>query len=549
MSAWMTHQIHNQFDELQDYNLYTTDPILQEILQRYGSRNSVHLSEFGAVVGCESFYHHADLANKLPPILHSFDARGRRADFVEFHPSWHKWMALNRKYAVHAHPFLNFTQESGWVDWAAKFFLSGQVECGNLCPNSMTLGSIPLIQKEPELWKKLGDKLLSTEYDERDLPIAQKKSIWIGMGMTEKQGGSDVRANETTAVPVGQSGRGQAYLLTGHKWFFSAPMCDAHLVVAKTEHDGLACFFVPRWLEDGTKNAIHIQRLKEKVGNRSNSSSEVEFKEAWGIMMGEAGRGIPTIIEMANYTRLTCAVGSSGIMRQALVQSIAYTRQRQAFGKRLIEQPLMRSVLTDLALETEAAMQLSFHLAHCYEHDSELCLAWKRIMTPAAKFWVCKRAVEMTGEMMEVFGGNGYVEHGIMARLFKEAPVNTIWEGSGNVMCLDVLRAISRDPESIEHLFKDLASTASHDKILNEELQGLFRLFHQEPDDLQFMGRSLVSRLVVLSQAVLLKRYAPDFIANAFIETRYQKFHGQVVGMLDPKQVDVTSILNRAFAA
>lgn len=549
MSAWMTHQIHNQFDELQDYNLYITDPILQEILQRYGSRNSVHLSEFGAVVGCESFYHHADLANKHPPILHSFDARGRRADFVEFHPSWHKWMALNRKYAVHAHPFLNFTQESGWVDWAAKFFLSGQVECGNLCPNSMTLGSIPLIQKEPELWKKLGDKLLSTEYDERDLPIAQKKSIWIGMGMTEKQGGSDVRANETTAVPVGQSGRGQAYLLTGHKWFFSAPMCDAHLVVAKTEHDGLACFFVPRWLEDGTKNAIHIQRLKEKVGNRSNSSSEVEFKEAWGIMMGEAGRGIPTIIEMANYTRLTCAVGSSGIMRQALVQSIAYTRQRQAFGKRLIEQPLMRSVLTDLALETEAAMQLSFHLAHCYEHDSELCLAWKRIMTPAAKFWVCKRAVEMTGEMMEVFGGNGYVEHGIMARLFKEAPVNTIWEGSGNVMCLDVLRAISRDPESIEHLFKDLASTASHDKILNEELQGLFRLFHQEPDDLQFMGRSLVSRLVVLSQAVLLKRYAPDFIANAFIATRYQKFHGQVVGMLDPKQVDVTSILNRAFAA
>ena len=549
MSAWMTHQIHNQFDELQDYNLYTTDPILQEILQRYGSRNSVHLSEFGAVVGCESFYHHADLANKHPPILHSFDARGRRADFVEFHPSWHKWMALNRKYAVHAHPFLNFTQESGWVDWAAKFFLSGQVECGNLCPNSMTLGSIPLIQKEPELWKKLGDKLLSTEYDERDLPIAQKKSIWIGMGMTEKQGGSDVRANETTAVPVGQSGRGQAYLLTGHKWFFSAPMCDAHLVVAKTEHDGLACFFVPRWLEDGTKNAIHIQRLKEKVGNRSNSSSEVEFKEAWGIMIGEAGRGIPTIIEMANYTRLTCAVGSSGIMRQALVQSIAYTRQRQAFGKRLIEQPLMRSVLTDLALETEAAMQLSFHLAHCYEHDSELCLAWKRIMTPAAKFWVCKRAVEMTGEMMEVFGGNGYVEHGIMARLFKEAPVKTIWEGSGNVMCLDVLRAISRDPESIEHLFKDLASTASHDKILNEELQGLFRLFHQEPDDLQFMGRSLVSRLVVLSQAVLLKRYAPDFIANAFIATRYQKFHGQVVGMLDPKQVDVTSILNRAFAA
>ena len=548
MSAWTTHQINNQFDELKDYNLFTTDQVLKEIIQRYGSRNSVHLGEFGAAVGCESFYVHADLANKHTPILHSFDARGRRADFIEFHPSWHKWMALNRKYAVHAHPFLNFTQESGWVDWAAKFFLSGQIECGNLCPNSMTLGSIPLIQKEPELWKKLGEKLLSTEYDERDLPIPQKKSIWIGMGMTEKQGGSDVRANETMAVPVAESGRGKAYLLTGHKWFFSAPMCDAHLVVAKTENDGLACFFVPRWLDDGTKNSIHIQRLKDKVGNRSNSSSEVEFKDAFGIMIGEAGRGIPTIIEMANYTRLTCSVGSSAIMRQALVQCIAYTRQRTAFGKRLIEQPLMRSVLTDLALETEAAMQLSFHLAHCYEHESELCLAWKRIMTPASKFWICKRAVELTGEMMEVFGGNGYVDNGIMARLFKEAPVNTIWEGSGNVMCLDVLRAISRDPESIENLFKDLASTANQDKVLNEELQNLFKLFHHEPEEIQFMGRSLVGRLVVLSQAVLLKRYAPDFISDAFIATRYQKFHGQVVGMIDPKQVNVAAILNRAFA-
>jgi len=548
-TAWMTHQISNQFDELENYNLFETDTVLQEILAHYGSQDQARLTEMGKVVGSAEYYDYADLANRHTPILHAFDARGRRKDFIEFHPAWHKWMGLNRQFDTHAHPFNHPNSPTKWVEWAARFYLAGQVECGNLCPNSMTLGSIPLIQREPELWAKIGDKLLSAEYDERDVPISQKKSIWLGMGMTEKQGGSDVRANETIAVPVAEAGRGQAYLLTGHKWFFSAPMCDAHLVVAKTEQDGLACFFVPRWLENGTKNPIHIQRLKDKVGNRSNSSSEVEFKEAWGIMIGEAGRGIPTIIEMANYTRLTCSVGSTAMFRQALVQCIAYTRQRKAFGKHLAEQPLMRAVLADLALETEAAMQLSFHLAHCYETDDALSVAWKRIMTPASKFWICKRAVELTGEMMEIFGGNGYVDNGIMARIFKEAPVNTIWEGSGNVMCLDVLRAISRDVESIEILFQDLATTAMQDEQLKQELQNLFQLFQQTPEELQFMGRSLVSRLVILAQAVLLKRHAPDYVADGFIQSRYSPFHGRVVGMLEMKQPDVERLLHRAFAA
>lgn len=548
-TAWMTHQISNQFDELENYNLFETDTVLQEILARYGGQDQIRLTEMGEVVGSTEYYDYADLANRHTPILHAFDARGRRKDFIEFHPAWHKWMGLNRQFDTHAYPFNHPNSSSKWVEWAARFYLAGQVECGNLCPNSMTLGSIPLIQREPELWAKIGDKLLSAEYDERDVPISQKKSIWLGMGMTEKQGGSDVRANETMAVPVAESGRGQAYLLTGHKWFFSAPMCDAHLVVAKTEQDGLACFFVPRWLEDGTKNPIHVQRLKEKVGNRSNSSSEVEFKEAWGIMIGDAGRGIPTIIEMANYTRLTCSVGSTAMLRQALVQCIAYTRQRKAFGKLLAEQPLMRAVLADLALETEAAMQLSFHLAHCYETDDALSVAWKRIMTPASKFWICKRAVELTGEMMEVFGGNGYVDNGIMALIFKEAPVNTIWEGSGNVMCLDVLRAISRDVESIEILFQDLAATVMQDEQLKQELQNLFQLFQQKSDELQFMGRSLVSRLVILAQAVLLKQHAPDYVADGFIQSRYSPFHGRVVGMLEMKQPDVERLLHRAFAA
>jgi len=548
MNTWTTHQISNQFDEKQDYNLFATDATLQEILQSYGSQDQTILNEMGQVVGSSEYYQYADLANRHTPILHAFDARGRRRDYIEFHPAWHQWMRINRQFDSHAHPFNQAESKSKWVDWAARFYLSGQVECGSLCPTSMTLGSIPLIQREPELWAKIGDKLLSTEYDERDLPITQKKSIWLGMGMTEKQGGSDVRANETFAVPIGESGRGQAYLLTGHKWFFSAPMCDAHLVVAKTEQDGLACFFVPRWREDGTKNNIHVQRLKDKVGNRSNSSSEVEFQEAWGIMIGEAGRGIPTIIEMANYTRLTCSVGSTAMLRQALVQCLAYTRQRKAFGKHLAAQPLMQAVLVDLALETEAAIQLSFYLASCYENDDALSLAWKRIMTPASKFWICKRAVELTGETMEVFGGNGYVDHGIMARIFKEAPVNTIWEGSGNVMCLDVLRAIGREPESIEILFQDLAATAMQDEILKQELQTLFKLFQQPADELQFMGRSLVSRLTILAQAVLLQRHAPEFIFNAFIQTRYSKFHGRVVGMMSAKQVDVERILERALA-
>ncbi|WP_104511376.1 acyl-CoA dehydrogenase family protein [Acinetobacter indicus] len=549
MQAWMTHSIQNQFDERQDYNLFASDRVLQEILQRYGSQDQARLGALGQQAGSAEAYHSAHLANSHTPQLQAFDARGRRQDVIEFHPAWHYWMALNREFQTHAHPFIEPQSASAWVDWAARFYLSGQVECGNLCPASMTLGSIPLIQREPELWQQFGDKLLSNEYDARDIPMAQKTSIWLGMGMTEKQGGSDVRANETIATPVGAAGRGQPYLLTGHKWFFSAPMCDAHLVVAKTEQDGLACFFVPRWLEDGRKNTIHIQRLKDKVGNRSNSSSEVEFHEAWGIMIGEAGRGIPTIIEMANYTRLTCVVGSSAMLRQALVQCIAYTRQRKAFGKPLAEQPLMQAVLADLALETEAAVQLGFYLAQCYQLDTPLAQAWKRIMTPAAKFWVCKRTVELSGEMMEVFGGNGYVDTGIMARIFKEAPVNSIWEGSGNVMCLDVLRAIQRDPASMQVLLQSLADGVQQQPLLQQELQALMQLFQQtEPQALQFMARTLVSRLVLLAQAVILNQHAPDFVAQAFIQSRYQTLHGQVVGMLDPAQVDVARLLERALA-
>lgn len=560
MEMTSTHTVSNQFDELQDYNLFETDTILKEILHHYHSGLQAEHAAFGETVGRASFFQAADLANRHTPELNRFDARGRRIDQVEFHPAWHLIMQTNRQFNVHGYPFIHSNGDhikSAWVDWATKFYLTGQVEAGNLCPHAMTLGCIPLLQREPKLWAEIGEKLLSSEYDARDIPIAEKKSIWIGMGMTEKQGGSDVRANQTIAKPIDKSGRGEAYLLTGHKWFFSVPMSDAHLVVAQTEHEGIGCFFVPRRLADGSLNQVHVQRLKEKVGNRSNSSSEVEFQNAWGIMIGEEGRGIPTIIEMANYTRLTCSVGSTAILRQALVQCLAYTRQRQTFGKALAEQPLMQAVLSDLALETEAALQLSMHLASHYDQiaqqdhakENALSQAWIRLMTPAAKFWICKRAVELTGEAMEVFGGNGYVDNGIMARLFREAPVNTIWEGSGNIMCLDVLRAMQRESELIEILLASFSEECESHETLNIERSKLYEMLMLPPDQLQFQARTLVTRLVLLAQSVLMVRYSESYVAEAFIQSRYNAMHGRVVGMLNLSQVDIQRLFERALAS
>ncbi|WP_373784457.1 acyl-CoA dehydrogenase family protein, partial [Delftia acidovorans] len=435
------------------------------------------------------------------------------------------------------------------------FYLHGQVEQGTLCPATMTTAAIPLLQKEPALWQQLQGKLFSHEYDPRDLPVGDKASMWLGMGMTEKQGGSDVRANTTVAMPVHAGGRGGEYLLRGHKWFFSAPMCDAHLVVARMgESGGQACFYVPRWRPDGSRNAVRVQRLKDKVGNRSNSSSEVEFEDAWGILMGEEGRGIPTIIEMATYTRLNCVLGSAAILRSATVQALAYARRRSVFGKLLAEQPLMRTVLADLALESEAALQIAMRLAQAYERGGDegdpLERAWKRIMTPAAKLWVCKRGVELTGEAMEVLGGNGYVDTGVMARLFREAPVNSIWEGSGNVMCLDVLRAISREPDGAQLLLQDLIDTAAGEPALLQQAQSLARRLSGPPDQLEAQARRLVQDLVLLAQACLLRRHAPPAMADGFIATRLGAQQGAMVaGAFDPAGLDIAAILQRALPA
>lgn len=547
---WQTHHVTNQFPELTDYNLFTTDAVMNEWLHRIGAEWALpELTKTGADMGTAEFFRQGKLANTFTPALNTFDNRGHRIDVVEFHPGWHRFMAYSKQAGLISRPFED-ERTGRWAFSAIDFMLQAQAEAGHLCPATMTLAAIPVLKKEPGLWKQLEAKLLSREYDERDVPIAQKTSVWLGMGMTEKQGGSDVRSNTTVATPTGKPGRGEAYLLRGHKWFFSAPMCDAHLVVARTsDSDALGCFFVPRWKPDGSKNPVRIQRLKDKVGNKSNSSSEVEFQDAWGILMGEEGRGIPTIIEMATYTRLCCVLGSAGIMRQAAVQSIAYTRQRKAFGKSLYEQPLMRSVLTDFALESEAAVLTALRLAEAFEKgdDDPLSKALKRFVTPAAKYWVCKRAVAFTGEAMEVFGGNGYVEEGTLGRLFREAPVNSIWEGSGNVMCLDVLRAMAKEPELTGTVLNELGRWAGEHNDLQKAVKDLAALFRQNPTE--STARLLTERLIVTVQACLVHTYSPGFVSEAFIRTRLVNPPSANFGAFDSSGMDVEAILERAFPA
>ncbi len=548
---WTTHEISNVVPELKDYNLYAVDVALQEGVQRGGAQaHEASLRQYGAALGSEQTIRWADDANRFKPELHSFDRVGRRVDRVEFHDAWHHLMRMFREQNLVSQPFSD-PRPGAWSAYAAGFYMHAQIEDGSLCPCSMTFACIPVLQKEPALFEQLASKLYSTTHDARDLPLAQKDSILIGMGMTEKQGGSDVRSNTTlaTALLGGGSGegRGGEYSIVGHKWFFSAPMCDAHLVVARTAN-GISCFYVPRFKPDGAKNAVVIQRLKNKLGNASNASSEVEFQGAWGLMVGDEGRGIPTIIEMAGHTRLHCVIGSAGMIRQGVVQAIHYARHRRAFGKRLVEQPLMRNVLADMALESEAATHLMLRLARAFERaDTPLQRAWQRIVTPAAKFWVCKRGVELAGEAMEVFGGNGYVEEAPMARLFRDMPVNSIWEGSGNVMCLDVLRAIGREPDAVHALLDDLAQCSRGDARLLPQCLALTDMVRRPAEALEPEGRRLVRRLVLLVQATLLLQDAPDFVSDAFIGSRFDPEWGGVYGVL-PAQADSAAIIDRALA-
>ena len=546
---WPTHEVTNQVPVLEDYNIFATDLALQEGVSREGAAwHAEHLTHLGAELGGKDFLPLGDLANRHPPELFTHDRNGRRVDQVEFHPSWHALLDVVRREGLQALPWEQ-ARAGAQVARAAAYFLQSQVEAGSLCPITMTFASIPVLYNETALFAQLKDKLLSRRHDPRDVPLEQKHSIMIGMGMTEKQGGSDVRSNTTRAVPQHGDGRGAIYALTGHKWFFSAPMCDAHLVLARTEA-GMSCFFVPRWRPDGSKNTILIQRLKDKLGNRSNSSSEVEFQDAYGVMVGEEGRGIPTIIDMANYTRLDCVIGSSALMRQALSQAAHHATHRSAFGKNLAAQPLMQNVLADLALESEAATLLMLRLARAFERpDDPKENAWRRIVTPAAKFWICKRALEFTGECMEIWGGNGYVETGPMARLYREAPVNSIWEGSGNIMCLDVLRAIERNPEGMALLLGELQDNAGQHAGLRKMVDVLKADLRTPPEQREMLARRFAQNLVLALQAGLMLQHAPQASAEAFIASRSDGACGRVFGSLGgiASPAELSAIVQRAW--
>ncbi|WP_370681733.1 acyl-CoA dehydrogenase family protein [Comamonas sp. GB3 AK4-5] len=522
---------HNQAPELKDYNLYTSDPALRRAVQHHGAQwRDAELLRQGAAYGAEATLRAAEDANQFEPVLHTHSRGGDRIDEVRFHPAWHQMMTMARASGIANLPFAD-ARASVWPAYGASLYMHSQIESGSTCPTTMTKASIPVLQLNTALYAALQPKLLSTAYDARDIPLAEKQSITIGMGMTERQGGSDLRTNTTRAQPTGVSGDwGEEYLITGQKWFFSAPMCDGHLVLAQTGEGRATCFFVPRWRPDGSKNAVFIQRLKDKVGNRSNSSSEVEFHEAWGVRVGDEGRGIPTIIEMATYTRLDCALSSAGFMRQGFAQALFYTRNRHAFGKALAEQPAMTTLLADMALESEAATLLAMDLAARFGSDEPLDQAWRRIVTPVAKFWNCKRAVGFAGEAMETFGGNGYVETGPMGRLFREAPVNSIWEGSGNVMCLDVLRALARRQDDMHLLLDHLRDTATQEPRLLAQVEQLRASSSQPPQALEREARRFTQRLALLVQSCLMLGQASSEMASAFIVSRWDPDWGPVLG-------------------
>lgn len=548
-AGWRTHEVLNQVPEWAGPDLWAADAALQQAVADAGAGWAVPaLQAYGRAIATADARADAVAANEHPPRHRPFDARGHRIDAVVFHPGWHRLLGQLRAAGGVSGPWRD-AQPGRWTAWAALFYLHGQVEQGTLCPATMTQAAIPILQREPGLWSLLGSQLLCLDDDPQDAPLTRKRAVWIGMGMTEKQGGSDVRANTTTAWPVQGQGRGAVYRLRGHKWFYSAPTSDAHLVSARIAgEDGIGCFFVPRWWMDGTRNAVRLQRLKDKMGNRSNASGEVEFEDAWGILIGPPERGLATLVEMASYTRINCVLGSAAIGRAALVQAIHAARHRHTFGRRLQDQPVMRGVLLDLALESEAALQLGLRLAQACESDDPLDQAWRRILTPAAKFWVCKRTIAATAEAMEVLGGNGYVEEGVMPRLLRESPVNAIWEGSGNVMTLDVLRALRSNPEGAQALLRDWAQTLRDDAPARHALQRLaVTLKEDDPAALQAQAREITQQLALLAQAVLLRTRSPQAVADAFIASRLGPSPGLTFGVLDARTHATDAILQRAL--
>jgi putative acyl-CoA dehydrogenase len=537
------YQVTNQPPPLEPYNLLLSDRVLREALVREKAAwAEAELTALGNKLGDPQTIQLGFEANRNPPLLRAFDRYGHRIDEVDFHPAWHVLLSIAVEAGLHSSPWAQ-PKPGAHVARAAGTYMLGQIESGVYCPLAMTYGAVPALRHAPEVAAEWLPRIFTRQYDPRFRPASEKSGALIGMAMTENQGGSDLRANITRAEADASAGPRRAFRLTGHKWFMSAPMCDAFLVLAQSAA-GLSCFLVPRWTPDGKRNAINILRLKDKLGNRSNASSEVEFVAAYGELVGEEGRGVPTIIEMGNHTRLDCAIGSSGLMRQAVAQAIHHAVYRLAFGKKLVDHGLMTNVLADLALESEAATVLTFRLARAYDEDDELAAVWRRVMTPAAKFWICKRAPFFAAEAMEVLGGNGYVEEYVLARIYRELPVNSIWEGSGNIMCLDVLRALGRMPDAAALLLGEFADTAHADKRLAGLVGRLGRRL-KAGDTEESQARAIVRDLVVASQAALLLKHSPAAVAEAFCASRLGDEPRGTFGLLPPS-TDFRFIVDRA---
>ncbi len=507
-----THTVTNQPPPLEGVNLFEADPGLREALVREGAGWAESaVRAMGAAAGSAEVIAKGVAANRNPPELHAFDRYGRRIDEVTFHPAYHDLMRLGLEAGAHSIAW-TAGRTGGHVAHAALEYLLTQAEAGVCCPITMTYAAIPALRQAPALAAEWEPKVLAAAYDPSFVPIAEKASATIGMAMTEKQGGSDVRANATRAEPIG----GEAYRLTGHKWFCSAPMSDGFLTLAQAP-GGLTCLFVPRWTPDGSRNRIFIQRLKDKLGNRSNASAEIEYDGALATRIGEEGRGLAVIMEMVRHTRLDAAVVCAGMMRQAGVQAVHHAAHRKVFGKLLIDQPLMQAVLADLVVESEAATALVMRIARAFDGETESERGFARLGGAVAKFWVTKRLPGVTYEAMECLGGSGYVEESMMPRLYREAPVNAIWEGSGNVIALDVLRAIKREPESLDAFLDELEPARGADRRLDAAFNGLKDALAAPEERL---ARRLVEEMAVALQAALLVRHGPSEVADAFLASR-----------------------------
>jgi putative acyl-CoA dehydrogenase len=539
-----TREVLNQSPPYEDVDLFALDrPLVEAVAAHGGASAERELSDFGKHWGSAAMAARGRLANENTPKLRTFDARGNRRDEVEFHPAYHELMAHSAHAGIHNSTWNAQGGPAGSaaeVVRAAKFYMAAQVETGHLCPITMTRASVAALAAQPDLLASTMPVIATRSYDPSFAPWWTKRGMTLGMGMTEKQGGTDVRSNMTRATRDGDG-----YRITGHKWFMSAPMCDAFLVLAQAD-DGLSCFFMPRFAPDGSVNAIHFQRLKDKLGNRSNASSEVEFDSAYAMPVGEEGKGIRTIIQMVQLTRQDCAIASVGLMRSGLAHALHHARHRSVFQKHLADQPLMRAVLSDMALHVEASVALVMRLCRSFDRaaDDAREMAFMRLLTPAIKYWVCKSAPGFLYEAMECLGGNGYVEEGIVARHYRESPVNAIWEGSGNVMCLDVLRALSREAGAAAAVLQDLAERVSGLPGTREAVAFVGQVFLR-PDS-ERVARLAVERLALLSATAALNGVMPRH-AELFAATRLAGNHAGMYGAVDLANDDINGLLARAL--